>query len=478
MTKGDRLMIIEKKNGSGKFDVVVAGAGLGGLTAANVLAKRGRKTLLLEQHFQLGGLATCFRRKKHVFDVALHGFPVGMKKTLRKYWSKEMAERIVQVPSIRFDNPQFSLDTTFTKEHFTEILEDKFQVERSVVDAFFAELDAMNYYDDRSMTNRELFEKYFPGRNDVVRLLMEPITYANGSTLDEPAITYGIVFSNFMSKGVYTFLGGTDAMIDMMLRELRGNGVEVRTTARLEKVDFDRKGRVAAAVVDGKTIECDAVLSNGNLISTAREWAGLDRFSKEFVEKIEAVRLNNSSCQVYFGLKPGESIDPMGDLLFTSTHPVFEPEAILSKNVTSRTYSLYYPSIRPEREPDHTIVASMNAEFADWRDLEGDAYETAKKKLADESLADLENRIPGISDKLDHIEVATPKTFKRYTLHGGGASFGTKFEGLDVSMGLPKEIPGLFHAGSVGIIMSGWLGAANYGVIVANNVDTYLDTGK
>jgi hypothetical protein len=45
-------------------------------------------------------------------------------------------------------------------------------------------------------------------------------------------------------------------------------------------------------------------------------------------------------------------------------------------------------------------------------------------------------------------------------------------------MGLPKEIPGLFHAGSVGIIMSGWLGAANYGVIVANNVDTYLDTGK
>jgi hypothetical protein len=41
-------------------------------------------------------------------------------------------------------------------------------------------------------------------------------------------------------------------------------------------------------------------------------------------------------------------------------------------------------------------------------------------------------------------------------------------------MGLPEEIPGLFHTGSVGIIMSGWLGAANYGVIVANNVDKFL----
>ena len=55
-----------------------------------------------------------------------------------------------------------------------------------------------------------MLERFFPGRDDVKRLLMEPIAYANGSTLDDPAITYGIVFSNFMSKGVYTFQGGSD----------------------------------------------------------------------------------------------------------------------------------------------------------------------------------------------------------------------------------------------------------------------------
>ena len=72
------------------------------------------------------------------------------------------------------------------------------------------------------------------------------------------------------------------------------------------------------------------------------------------------------------------------------------------------------------------------------------------------------------------MEAATPKTFERYTLHPSGTSFGTKFEGLKISMGLPAQVGGLFHTGSVGIIMSGWLGAANYGVIVANNVDKYL----
>ena len=39
---------------------------------------------------------------------------------------------------------------------------------------------------------------------------------------------------------------------------------------------------------------------------------------------------------------------------------------------------------------------------------------------------------------------------------------------------MPEQIAGLYHAGSVGIIMSGWLGAVNYGVIVANDVDAFL----
>ncbi|MCI0358462.1 MAG: phytoene dehydrogenase, partial [Planctomycetaceae bacterium] len=78
---------------------------------------------------------------------------------------------------------------------------------------------------------------------------------------------------------------------------------------------------------------------------------------------------------------------------------------------------------------------------------------------------------------LDHVEAATPKTFEHYTQHVAGASFGTKFEGLAVSRGLPEQIRGLYHAGSVGIIMSGWLGAINYGVIVANDVDALLFKG-
>jgi all-trans-retinol 13,14-reductase len=88
------------------------------------------------------------------------------------------------------------------------VLVEQFKLSRETVERFYDYLRSMNYYDNNPETTRDLFERFFPGRADVHRLLMEPIAYANGSTLDDPAITYGIVFSNFMGAGVFTFRGG------------------------------------------------------------------------------------------------------------------------------------------------------------------------------------------------------------------------------------------------------------------------------
>lgn len=457
---------------SDKYDVIVVGSGLGGLTTANRLAYCGHTVLLLEHHYRLGGLATWFKRRGHIFDISLHGFPYGMVKTCKKYWNKTIMNSIVQLKNIVFDNPQFSLRTTFDKEDFTRLLQKQFHVPEKVIDRFFATVACMNFYDDQTMTTRELFNSFFPGRSDVHRLLMEPITYANGSTLDDPAITYGIVFSNFMNKGVFTFEGGTDKLIGLMTDELEKNGVTICINAKVDKIVIE-KGRVRGVEVLGKHISASAVVSNSGITNTIRNLTDREAYSESFLEKADKIRVNNSSCQVYFGIRENETIEDVGDLLFTSTATEFDSDELLDKHSHSKTFSLYYPKTRPGQNR-YTIVASMNSRFEDWSTLTTETYQQEKHSLIERTMADLEKYLPGIRGKVDWMEAATPRTFNNYTLHTQGTSFGTKFEGLNISRSIFKEVQGLFHVGSVGIIMSGWLGAINYGVIVANDVDSFL----
>ena len=239
------------------------------------------------ENYKLGGLATWFLRPGgHIFDVSLHGFPHGMIKSCRRYWSKDIADRIVQLKNIRFDNPQFSLTTTFNREDFTRLLTTDFGIEPQTVNDFFDTARSMNFFDDQSTTTRQLFDRFFPGRDDVVRLLMEPITYANGSTLEDPAITYGIVFSNFMNKGVFIYEGGTEDLVARMKKELVANGVDIRINCGVDRIQV-KDGKVAPlARVRTQNKAMDALVNYAKRLEPFEDVAVMHTHAPELAEKL------------------------------------------------------------------------------------------------------------------------------------------------------------------------------------------------
>ncbi len=349
-TSDFRCPAVPSKTSVTRYDVVVIGGGLGGMTAANISGPGGPLACCWPSNtHKLGGLATWFRRRGgHVFDVALHGFPVGMIKSCRRYWTSEIADSIVQLKDIRFDNPMFSLSTTFDRGDFTRLLVERFRVPAGNVEAFFDAARNMNFYDDQATTAGQLFERFFPGREDVVRLLMEPITYANGSTLEDPALSYGIVFSNFMSKGVYTFQRRHRSADRADGQELQQSGVDVRTRCPVEKIHV-----AGAPASEGVTVArptrsaAQAVVSNANLLGTIFNLVGPEPWDADFLEQARAVRLNNSSTQVYMALKPETPHRP---------EPVRRPAVQLHRPGVS-----HRPAAEPQRhQPDLFVLLSAD----------------------------------------------------------------------------------------------------------------------
>jgi len=125
-----------------QYDVIIIGAGLGGLTAGAKLAKEGKSVLLLEQHDRPGGCATTFKRKDFTMEVGLHemdGLHPGDMKN-RIFADLGISERVefLPVPEFyRFNNERNDLVIPHDPEEAKAILKSHFPDQEKGIDDYF-----------------------------------------------------------------------------------------------------------------------------------------------------------------------------------------------------------------------------------------------------------------------------------------------------------------------------------------------------
>lgn len=487
-----------------RFDAIVIGSGLGGLTCAATLCAVGCPTLVLERHYVAGGNSQAFRRtihgKAYEFDVGVHYIgecgPEGC--ITRIFNSLGLAERVVFRPldpdgysTLVF--PDFTFRVPASWDLYRKRLLERFPAEAEplgrVVDVLRQVGEQGRRFQRREFGVEALAEKaptfaqwglrpvtallaeYGISQQAAAVLLGEQGDYAVRPSRTPTALAAGLTH-HYMSGAFYPE-GGGQAMAGRLVEAIRATGGEVRTQADVAHVLVE-KGRAAGVELrDGARIEAPVVISNADLKRTVQELVGEQHFHAATVERVRSFRMTLPLFAVYAGLDidlrerhlPNTNWWLWGSYDIEGLYDQIERGEMPEENLAYITVtSLRDPESRhiaPEGYTNLQVMTLVPADYALWHVGRGPAeggryhrdpeYRRRKARLTDHLLALAEDVIPGLREHVHWKEAATPVTQERFTHSTGGTSYGIEYATDQMGpmrIGPETDLPGLFLCGA------------------------------
>ena len=262
------------------YDVVVIGAGLSGLSAATRLGMFGKKVLLLEKHYVVGGLNSFYAKGGKKFDVGLHAltnYPSeysGKKSPLLKLCRQLRIPfdslNLYEQSHSRISFPGKNL--VFTN-HFPDFLEQIHQHFPKSIDPFTKLLKKMEEFPAYSVDAPELSTREVLANSDIDPLLGEmllcPTCYygsARSDDIDFP--TFVMLFDAIFKQGLARPERGIRAILDPLCKKLKELGIERHMNAGVKKLHARNEKIEEIELESGESITADKIISTCGGIET------------------------------------------------------------------------------------------------------------------------------------------------------------------------------------------------------------------
>ena len=433
--------------------IIIIGAGLAGLSTGCYARMNGYKTKIFEMHNISGGLCTSWKRKEYIIDGCIHYMMGSGFGTYHKFYEELGAvrnrrmidnEELMRIEGSEGETWIVYTDIDRLEKHMKEISPEdapvieelcgctrrflRFEIPAEkpmemmgMLDMFkmlkhMPALKTMAKYSNITMQD---YAKRFksPFLREVFPMIIEDIP-------DMPMMGVFFTLAYLHNKNNGWPSGGSLEFARAIEKRYIDLGGNLQYEARVEKILVESERAVGVRLTDGTEHRADIVISAADGRTTI-----FDMLDGKYVDD----RINHyynewpifeAYVQVSLGVASDFSKVPHSIIL-----QIEKPLMVgnqMRKYIPVKHYC-YDPSMAPAGKS--VVTASFifsNYEY--WKELSKDRskYKAEKKALADEVIDRLEKRFPGITKKIEVLDVATPVTYERYTGNWRGSYMGWK----------------------------------------------------
>jgi phytoene dehydrogenase-like protein len=488
------------------YDVIVIGSGLGGLTAAALLAQAGRKTLLIERNYGVGGAASTYKAGDLMVEASLHetadpNDPIDPKHAILS--GLGVLDKVDWVPTksvyeVRGGpvGPAFVLPDGFS--HAREALIDRFPSARAGAGPLLDEMERIATGLGVLSRAREAFHEPLKGLYALMKLgpvvrgwrlsLAERLhrafrddeaaKFGLASNIlywhDDPDTLWWILFAiaqgGYIASGGRYIKGGSQRLSNALAKSMRASGGELILRRTVTGILLDEHGRPEGVVHQGKDggdpIEARApvIVSNAapqHVKGMLQEGAAAERFFSPYRARAQSISLFSAT----FGLSV-----PPAQVGLTSYSTFLLPEWMRSLSDYRRAAAILAEAPGEAMPPIAVVdysaidgglggppypVSVVGVDrLANWEGLDAEAYNAKRSLWRDAILAAIDRAFPGFAEKVQQSVFSTASTMNTYLNAPGGAVYGfaphpptgSFWQGPETSPVTP--LPGLYLASS------------------------------
>jgi all-trans-retinol 13,14-reductase len=504
-----------------QWDAIVIGSGIGGLTAAVLLgADAGKRVLVLERHYEVGGFTHTFHRPGYEWDVGLHyiGQMQDTSSAVRRAFDHVTEGKVhwQAMPEVYdcFIIQGHTFDYVAGLERFRERLKQSFPSDVRAIDRYIATVQACNrvsglYYAEKAIpapvaalvgslmrapymrwakrTTGEVLEGLTANRELIGVLTGQWGDYGLPPARSSFAI-HATIAEHYFAGGSYP-AGGAGTIAAAMVPQIEGNGGSVVTSAEVAGIRLEGAKATGVRMSDGREFRSGVVLSDTGAANTFERLLPPDLPALNSLRaRLRSLQPSTAHISLYIGLSQSDAeLGLKGTNLWI--YPSYDHDANVERFArnSDAPFPGVYLSFPSAKDPDFqrrypgkstvdAIAMLPYAAFARWEETRwrrrGDEYDALKQRLSDRLRGELERQVPSVVGNIAHTELSTPVTTRHFMNYGCGEIYGIastpeRFGVRD--LGARTPIRGLYLTGQ-DVASLGVVGAMFGGVISASAV--------